>query len=104
MLHTVQDSLIERELGGEKEGRLQPPFLFAIFSPASAGPWRSQPNRSAEEDLITPPRTIGTIGGNMASMSQAPTLILTAPDAVAPPIAMVVRTTAAQRERRRNRR
>ena len=50
---------------------------------------------------IAPPRAIGTIGGDMASMSQAPTLILTAPDTTAPRIAMVVRTTAAQRERRR---
>jgi hypothetical protein len=40
----------------------------------------------------------------MASMSQAPTLILTAPYAVAPRIAMVVRTTAAQGERRCSRR
>jgi len=35
----------------------------------------------------------------MASMSQAPTLMLTAPDAAAPRIAMVVRTTAAQMKR-----
>jgi hypothetical protein len=35
----------------------------------------------------------------MARMSQAPILILTAPNAAAPRISMVVRTTAAQRER-----
>src|SRR5215469_270297 len=34
--------------------------------------------------ILTPPRAMGTIGGDMASMSQAPTLILTAPDAMAP--------------------
>jgi hypothetical protein len=61
-------------------------------------------SRSLSEGLITPPRPIGSIGGDVASMSEAPTLILTAPDAAAPRIAMVVRTTAAQRERRRSRR
>ena len=40
----------------------------------------------------------------MARLSQAPVLILTAPDAMTPPIAMTVWTAVAQRERRRNRR
>ena len=47
---------------------------------------------------------IGSANGWMASVSQAPGLVLTAPNALARPIAMEVRTAAAQRERRRSRR
>jgi hypothetical protein len=50
-----------------------------------------------DEDPLprTPPRPIGTGSRYMARVSQAPCLILTAPDAVAPRIAMTVRTAVA---------
>ena len=54
--------------------------------------------------LPTQPRPIGTRTGDMTRVSHAPVLILTAPDALAPRIAMAVRTAIAQRERRRSRR
>jgi hypothetical protein len=47
---------------------------------------------------------IGHARSRMAGCSQAPVLILTAPDALAPAIAVAVRTAAAQRERGRDRR
>lgn len=54
--------------------------------------------------LPTPPRPVGTGSGYMTRVSHAPVLILTAQNALAPRIAMAVRTAVAQRERRRNRR
>ena len=63
--------------------------------------------RTAEDGrltLETVQRTIGHTSGCMARLSKAPVLILTAPDAITPPITMTVWTAAAQRERRRNRR
>ena len=47
---------------------------------------------------------IGHARGWMARSSQAPVLVLAAPDALAPVVPMAIRTAAAQRERRRNRR
>jgi hypothetical protein len=71
---------------------------YRIDAPAKSA------TRPLNRGLITPPRSVGGISSDVASMSEAPTLILTAPDAAAPRIAMVVRTTAAQGERRRSRR
>ena len=53
---------------------------------------------------ITAQCPIGHARGRMAGSSQAPVLILTAPDALAPSIAVAVRAAAAQRERGTNRR
>ena len=47
---------------------------------------------------------VRSANGGMARVSQAPGLILAAPDALARPVAMEIRTATAQRERRRDRR
>jgi hypothetical protein len=65
-------------------------------------PARRRRGRRRRQSTFTsaPPRPTATIGRDMTGVSQAPSLVLTAPAATAPRTAVAVRTAPAQRGRR----
>ena len=83
-----------------QKSRWTTPAISIALKPIS----RTTSRQRGQVSPIAAQCPIGRTRGWMAGSPQAPVLVLAAPDACAPSIAMAVRTAAAQRERRTNRR